>query len=147
MNFHKELLVENNVVCRYPSPIEVSAWSPSCKMILNHTDNLTKALQDESCTTVEGQDAVMKRFKAMESTRNEDRYKDFMKAVKADQNRFEIDEPSLPRKRRWSEHVDRYFQSSTYHFPERNEQIFRRSYFEALHNAIQTIKARFDQTD
>ena len=62
-------------------------------------------------------------------------------------NRFEIDEPSLPRKRRRSERVDHYFQPSTYHFPESNEQIFRRIYFEAFDNAIQTIKARFDQTD
>ena len=89
----------------------------------------------------------MKTVKALESTRNEDCYKDFMKAVKADQNRFEIDEPSLPRKRRRSERADHYFQPSTYHFPESNEQIFRRIYFEALDNAIQTIKARFDQTD
>ena len=58
-----------------------------------------------------------------------------------------IDEPSLPRKRRQSECVDHYFQPSTYHFPERNEQIFRRIYFEALDYAIQTIKARFDETD
>ena len=62
------------------------------KMILNHTDNLSKTLQDESCTAVEGQDAAMKTVKALESTRNEDRFKDFMKAVKADQNRFQIDE-------------------------------------------------------
>ena len=46
-----------------------------------------------------------------------------------------------------SECVDRYFQPSTYPFPESNEQIFRRIYFEALDNAIQTIKARFDQAD
>ena len=117
------------------------------KMILNHKDNLTKALQDESCTAVEGQDVAMKTFKALESTRNEDRYKDFMKAVKADQNRFEIDEPPLLRKRRRSERVDYYFQPSTYHFPESNEQIFHRIYFEVLDNAIQTIKARFDETD
>ena len=70
-----------------------------------------------------------------------------MKAVKADQNRFKIDEPSLSRKRWQSERVDHYFQPSTYHFPESNKQIFRRIYFEALDNAIQTIKARFDQTD
>ena len=43
------------------------------KMILNHTGNLSKALQDESCTSVEGQDAAMKTVKALESTRNEDR--------------------------------------------------------------------------
>ena len=43
------------------------------KMILNHTDNLLKALQDESCTAVKGQDAAMKKVKAPESTRNEDR--------------------------------------------------------------------------
>ena len=116
-------------------------------MILNHTDNLSKALQDESCIAVEGQDAAMKTVKALELTRNEDPYKDFVKAVKADQKRFEIDEPSLPRKIRQSEHVDHYFQPSTYHFPESNEQIFRRIYFEALDNAIETIKARFDQTD
>ena len=115
------------------------------KMILNHKDH--KALQDESCTAVEGQDAAMKTVKALESTRNEDRYKDFMKAVKADQNRFEIDEPPLLRKRRRSERVDHYFQPSTYHFPESNEQIFHRIYFEVLNNAIQTIKARFDETD
>ena len=89
----------------------------------------------------------MKTVKALESTRNADRYKDFMKAVKTDQNRFEIDERSLPRKGRQSEHVDDYFQPSTYHFPKSNEQIFRRTYFEALDNAIQTIKTRFDQTD
>ena len=84
--------------------------------------------------------------KALESTRNEDCYKDLMKAVKADQNRFEIDEPSLPRKRRRLERVDHYFQSSTYHFPESNKHIFHIIYFEALDNAIQTITARFDQT-
>ena len=117
------------------------------KMILNHTDNLPKALQDESCTAVEGQDTAMKTVKALGSTRNEDHDKDFMKAVKANQNRFEIDEPSLQRKRRRSERVDHYFQPSAYHFPESNEQIFHRIYLEALDSAIQTIKARFDQTD
>ena len=116
------------------------------KMILNLTDILSKALQDESWTAVEGQDAAMKTVKALESTRNEYRYKDFMKAVKANQNHFEIDEPSLTRKRRQSECVDHYFQPSTYHFPESNEQIFCRIYFEALDNAIQAIKAHFDQT-
>ena len=68
------------------------------KMILNHTDNLSKALQDESCTAVEGQDAAMKTVKTLESTRNEHRYKAFMRAAKANQNRFEIDEQSLPGK-------------------------------------------------
>ena len=89
----------------------------------------------------------MKTVKALESTRNEDRYKDFTKSVKADQNRFEIDESTLPRKRRQSERVDHYFQPSTYHFPKSKEQIFRRIYLEALDNSIQTIKARFYQTD
>ena len=68
------------------------------KMILNHTDNLSKALQDESCTAVEGQDAAMKTVKTLESTRNEHRYKAFMRAAKTNQNRFEIDEQSLPGK-------------------------------------------------
>ena len=97
-------------------------------MILNHTDNLSKALQDESCTPVKGQDETIKTVKALESTKNKDRYKDFMKAVKANQNRFEIDESSLPRKRRRSECMDHYFQPSTYHFPESNKQIFHRIY-------------------
>ena len=50
-----------------------------------------------------------------------------MKAVKADQNRFEIDEPSLPRKRRRSECVDHYFQPSIYHFPENIQEVFLNS--------------------
>ena len=114
------------------------------KMILNHTDKLSKALQDESCTAVEGQDAAMKTIKTLKSTRNEDLYKEFMRGVKVV---LKLMSHPLPRKRRQSERVDHYFQPSTYHFPESNEQIFRRIYFEALDNAIQTIKARFDQTD
>lgn len=117
------------------------------KMILNHTDNLSKTLQDQSCTAVEGQDAAMKTVKALELTRNDSAYNSFMANLKIDQSRFDIPEPSLPRKRRRPERVDHYYKPSTYHQPESFEDMSRRIYFEALDNVIQTIKARFDQTD
>ena len=117
------------------------------KMILVHTDNLSRTLQASTCTAVEGQDSASCTVKALKSIRNDESFSSFWKIVKLDQDRLGINDPSLPRKKRRPEKVDNYFVPITYHHPVTTEEMYRQIYFDAIDNATQTITDRFDQPD
>jgi len=66
--------------------------------------------------------------------------------VKSVQKRLDIEDPSLPKKKRRPARIDNCFTPETYHDPETTEDPYRKIY-EALDNVIETISARFDQPD
>lgn len=116
------------------------------KMILIQTDNLSRTLQDSAYTAVEGQDAAMNTVKALGNIRNEESFKSFWGRVDIDKERLDIDNAELPRKKRRPARCDNY-SSDTYHYPATSEEMYRKVYFDAVDNSMQTISSRFEQTD
>ena len=68
--------------------------------MLRHTDNLTKKLQKKSLSAAEGQRLAYLTLDVLKSFRGEDNFKPFYARLLQDQVNFDIDDPTLPRKRR-----------------------------------------------
>lgn len=69
-------------------------------LLLLHTDNLSKTLQNKSLSAAEGQRLAKLTLSVLQSFRNEDHFRSFYERVLQDQVRFEINAPALPRKRK-----------------------------------------------
>ena len=59
-------------------------------------------------------------------------------------SQLDVEEPTLPRKRKMSKRFDEF---ASHHFYETPKDLYRRTYFEAYDNVIQGIKKRFQQKD
>ena len=68
--------------------------------LLRHTDNLSKKLQLKSISAAEGQRLATLTLDILQSLREEDKFKLFYSKVLQDQVRFDVQPPSLPRKRK-----------------------------------------------
>ena len=89
----------------------------------------------------------MKTSKTLSGLRNDKSFDEFWKLVEIDKNELDIDDPTLPRKRKRPARLENYFSPETYHHPEPAEDDFRRVYFDALDYAVKSIESRFEQTD
>ena len=111
--------------------------------LLRHTDNLSKTLQLKSLSAAEGQRLAKLTTQVLQSLRDEDQFKSFYEHVLQDQVRFEVDAPTLPRKRK----VPQQFQIGTTggDFHAAPEDRYRQVYYEALDFVVRAIGDRFDQ--
>lgn len=70
------------------------------EMILCHTDNLSRALQKEGISAVEGQQVAEQVKKTLMSLRTDVHAGNFWKGVTAKAEKLDVTDPCLPRKRR-----------------------------------------------
>ena len=112
-------------------------------LLLRHTDNLSKALQSRSISAAEGQRLATLTLRVLQSVRDDDKFKLFYSKVLQDQVQFDVQPPSLPRKRK----TPRRFETgaSVGNFHTTAEDRYRQIYYEALDLVIQAVTDRFDQ--
>ena len=75
------------------------------KLLLRHTDNLNKSDQKKSLSAAEGQRLACLTLDVLKLLHDEDNFKQFYKRVLQDKVIFQIDDPTLPRKRRTTRHL------------------------------------------
>ena len=111
--------------------------------ILRHTDNLSKALQQEALTASEGQELGKLAIECLLKMRNDIKFDHFWEKVEAVRINVDVVEPAVPRKRK----VPERFQvgNGEYSFPVTVKEVYRPQYFEALDLAVTGIQERFDQ--
>ena len=117
------------------------------ELILRHTcsDNLSKTLQQKTLSAAEGQQIATCRLtvEVFQSLRDSERFSAFYSHVVQEQIRFDVSDPSLPRKC----HTPQHFEdgSSAGYFHPTAEDHCQLIFFEARDHVIQTIHNRFDQ--
>ena len=67
-------------------------------LLLRHTDNLSKKIQQQSLSAAEGQRLATLTLDVLQSLRNEDHFEIFYARVLQDQVQFQVNTPTLPRK-------------------------------------------------
>lgn len=111
-------------------------------LLLRHTDNLSKSLQAKSLSAAEGQRLARRTLEVLKSLRDEGNFQSLFARVIQDQIRYQVDDPSLPRKRM----VPRRYQIGTtsddFHS---DAESYRQIYYEALDFVVQAVSDRFDQ--
>lgn len=111
--------------------------------ILRNTDNLSKTLQHRVFSASEGQEVAQMIVKTLEPVRNEESFNLFWEKVEVHRAAFEVDEPILPRKRKFPQ---RFADGTAVgDHPATPNILFRQHYFEALDLIINCIKSRFEQ--
>ena len=113
------------------------------ELILRHSDNLSKTLQQKTLSAAEGQQIARLTVEVLQSLRDSERVSAFYSRVVQEQICFGVSDPSLPRKRR----APQCFEdgSSASYFHPTAEDHYRQIYFEAVDHVIQTICNRLDQ--
>ena len=112
-------------------------------LILQHSDNLSKSLQHDTITAAEGQQLAKLTIDVLKSIHKEDKFKSFYDHVLLHQSDFDIDAPTLYRKK----HAPRWLQIGlTYgNFHSTPEHNYWQIYCEALDLVIESINSRFNQ--
>ena len=118
--------------------------------LYSHTDNLSKALQNENMSAVSGHRLALLTEETLENMRNETSFKLFFDlVVKKAADIPKIDDPALPRKRNRPNYsllsyVDGY-KSTEAHHSTTVEEHYSELYYDAIDNIKQAIMTRFNQ--
>ncbi len=112
------------------------------EMILRHTDNLSRSLQDKVCSATEGQSIGAMVVDTLQSLRNDSYFELFWCKVTSFTEPLDI-EPSLPRQSK----VPRRYESGTAegHVHQSVHDLYRKDYFEAIDLAVNCIQHQFQQ--
>ena len=113
------------------------------ELVLMHSDNLSKTLQHKHLSTAEGQATAALSVKTIEIIRDDKSFDLFWAKVLTMVAKFNVSEPSLPRKRKCPRQYEEG--SAEAEFPLSVKDHYRRHYYEALDLVITGIKQRFDQ--
>jgi hypothetical protein len=116
------------------------------------TDNLSKSLQATKMSAIKGRKSADLVITTLKDIRKDNHFQSFFTTVqKAANSTKEIDQPSLPRKRKRPnysilQYVTGYEgpASNAYH-PETTEEYFKQMYFEALDAIVNAMEDRFEQ--
>ena len=112
-------------------------------LILQHSDNLSKSLQHDTITAAEGQQLAKLTIDVLKSIRKEAKFKIFYDRVLLYQREFDIDAPTLSRKRCAPRRLQIGLTDGNFHsIPEDN---YRQIYYEALDLVIEAINSRLNQ--
>jgi len=127
-------------------------------LLLSHrlyslTDNLSKTLQKEKMSALNGQRLANLTIQTLQGMRKEEDFKLFFASVKQKAKSLDIEEATLPRKRRRPKYsILQYVQGheeasrKTEAFnPETAEDHYRIIFFDAIDTVIMAIKDRFEQ--
>ena len=102
------------------------------ELLLNHSDNLSRALQASSISAAEGQKIANMTVKTLQAIRTDNEFKLFWLSVFQKAKKFEINEPTLPRRRKQSRRYDDSVHVDDGYAPQCAEDLYRCTYFEAL---------------
>ena len=113
------------------------------QLLLRHTDNLSKALQQADLSAAEGQALASMTVTTLQKLRNQDSFDLFWKKSNDSASKVDVNEPSLPRRRK----SPKQFQigHGEPEFPTSVADLYRQHHYEALDLIINCIKDRFDQ--
>ena len=114
------------------------------KLLLCHSDNLSKTLQKGDITASEGQELARMVVTTLKSMKNDDQFMSFWNKVLKDAKEKQVDEPTLPRKRQKPARFrdDNTNESSTASNPcDHYKVIFK----EAIDAITGSIESRFNQ--
>ena len=114
-------------------------------VLLKHSDNLSKTLQQTNLSAGEGQTVASLTVKTLQKIRTENDFKLFWENCNTKAKQLKIGEPVLPRKRQLP--LRNYFGNAPAEFPDNEEDHYRQIYFEAIETVIGCIEKRFEQND
>ena len=112
------------------------------EIVLRHTDNLSKTLQDKTRSAAEGQAIADMVVRTLLTLRSDDSFELFWLKVVKKAESLEL-EPQLPRRTKRPRRYDDGLAESEFH--DDPKACFRQHYFEALDLAVNCIRDRFDQ--
>ena len=108
--------------------------------ILNNNDNLYKTLQATQLSSIDAQRITRNTVSTLESIRSDQNFNLFYEKVKKFAHDHDVDEPSLPGKRKPRMTTEHYFNTTESDQPETPEDEYRRKYFEAIDLVDSCIK-------
>lgn len=127
-------------------------------LLLSHriysiTDNLSKTLQKEKMSALNGQRLARLTLKTLQNMRTGDDFKLFFDVVIKKADKLDIEEPSLPRKRRkpkysilqYVEGHETTSKGTEAHYPQTAADHYRSIYYDAIDTVTMAIKDRFEQ--
>ncbi|KAL5497072.1 hypothetical protein EMCRGX_G013468 [Ephydatia muelleri] len=111
--------------------------------LLKHTDNLSRTLQSPALTASEAQQCAMLTCETLCMMRSSESFDLFWERVILLQEKYGVQEPLLPRKRKAPTHLE--VGSSTGYFHITIKELYRQQYFECLDLVISAVRERFDK--
>ena len=113
------------------------------ELVLKHTDNLSKTLQSPKLSAAEGQHIATMTVATLQSLRSDTDFDIFWTKVEGIRESLDVDEPTLPRKRKVPKRYDDGASEGDH--PRNCKDFYHKEYYEALDLIINSIKSRFDQ--
>ena len=117
------------------------------EQLLRQTDNVSRALQDSSTSTAQG-NRLAQLVKALLKDQSDTSFSLFWARIlqRKTTEIQTIEDPKLPRKRKAPVRHE-VGEQDTHHFPETPKDHYRRIYFNAIDTVTQCIATRFEQED
>ena len=100
------------------------------EMILRHTDNLSKTLQNKDFSASEGQEIARLTIQTLDTIRNEGSFDLFWEKLELQRATLEVGDPELSRKRRCPQWLE--VGTAVGSHPATPKILFRQQYFEAI---------------
>lgn len=113
------------------------------QLLLQHSDNLSKTLQNPLLMASEAQEIAALTCKTLERMRNDESFDLFWQKVLRLQQQHGVREPELPRKRKAPARYE--VGAGQGQHPSTVVEVYRPIYFECLDHVISCIQDRFDQ--
>ena len=127
-------------------------------LLLSHrlysiTDNLSKTLQKEKMSALDGQTLARLTLQTLQDMRTCENFESFFNVVRKKADKLDVEEPSLPRKRRkpkysilqYVEGHEGTSKSTEAYHPQTAADHYRSIYYDAIDTVIMAIKDRFEQ--
>jgi hypothetical protein len=115
------------------------------ELLLNHTDNLSKALQSARISAAEGQKVAEMTVRTLQSLRSEETFALFWNKVTKAACDLGVNDPVLPRQRKRPKRHDSGIGEARIPESDTVEDYYRPIFYEALDLIVNGIKERFDQ--
>ena len=113
------------------------------KLILRHTDNLSRTLQHKIISAAEAQEIARMTVRTLKSIRSDEAFDLFWAKVSSTAELLDVGEPHLPRRHKLPRRIDEG--TSTGDFHSTPKEYYRQHYYQAVDTIIMCITDRFDQ--
>ena len=119
------------------------------ELILGHSDNLSKTLQKQDLSAVDGRHIARATVKTLQGIRSDKDFDLFWEKILTHAKRLGVCDPTLPRKRSQPKSLKDYFgfgssKETEYSCP---KDLYRKHYFESFDTVINCFENRFEQED
>ena len=113
------------------------------EIILRHSENLSRTLQQHSISAAEGQQVARMTIGTLKSLRNDQSFELFWTKVNQTTSNLDVNEPQLPRRRKVPRRYDDGLSESDYH--DSPKSLYRQKYYEAIDLIVACIEDRLNQ--